>query len=536
MKARVIIISAILILLFNFCHSQIPVGLKYDVNGLPLNGYFDALTYAPERKLSRVHNSDSYEIGYYYDSLNNKINGLILFENDKIFFKKNGSASRDKIKPEEIKYFVIGVDSFFTISNFYFKNRLKTDPEFVQYITEFDGYIFAKHYHFTSGLGQQYAMRPPIIETFLVKSKDSLIWENFPDNKRFKESALKYFSHIPYLKNKITSGQYSSDNMLSIIKTAEYYNKYQQSKPVYYDKYWQEVKDVERARYYAKIVDKQDSIWTFEYYSDSIKLYSVKYSSFYPNTKNGEFISYYSHGMVRQTILYENNKPQEVKTYKNGSLNNHYTITYKKTGTGEDDIDIRFSSVIDSVGNNIIQPGEQLSYNVYDDFDKVTYTHVLKNSKLITSYRLLDKDTVFQITDPNYDFKIKSLQKELDNFMYDKEYDDALSVNAQGTILISFVIDTKGYVVDSYILNKIHPGIDKLVNDFIKSLYGYKFKVYQVNKTKQFCEVVIPVEFSINRFYRTPATYYYNDMNWYWQQQQMLNNFKPPAFTMPSRF
>jgi len=249
-------------------YSQIPVGLKFDLNGQPLNGYFDPLTYSPDKKLTAVHNSDSYEVGYYYDSLGNKIDGQIKFENDKIFFKKGDDDFRDKIKPDAIKHFIIGVDSFFVISNFYFKNRIKIKPEFVQYITGFNGYTFAKHYHFTSGMAQQYAMRSPIIETFLVKAKDSLIWENFPNNKRFKESALKYFGHIPYLKEKITLGDYDSEDMLSIIKMAEYYDKYQNSKLIYYDNYWQEINSIEKAKYTAQITDKNDSFWTFEYYTD----------------------------------------------------------------------------------------------------------------------------------------------------------------------------------------------------------------------------------------------------------------------------
>jgi hypothetical protein len=85
--------------------------------------------------------------------------------------------------------------------------------------------------------------------------------------------------------------------------------------------------------------------------------------------------------------------------------------------------------------------------------------------------------------------------------MYEKKYDNALSVNAQGSVLISFVIDKKGNVVNSTILNVIHPEIDTLISDFITSrfipgaLYPFKFKPYNLNKTKQCIEVVIPIEF-----------------------------------------
>ncbi len=47
---------------------------------------------------------------------------------------------------------------------------------------------------------------------------------------------------------------------------------------------------------------------------------------------------------------------------------------------------------------------------------------------------------------------------------------------------------------------------------------------YKKGREKLYCEVVIPFEFSIIRFYREPANYYHYD-NMLWQQhynQQMI--------------
>jgi len=279
-------------------------------------------------------------------------------------------------------------------------------------------------------------------------------------------------------------------------------------------------------------------------YYDSAKLYTANYSSFYPNTKNGEFISYYTDGNIRQIIVYKNNKPKEVKTFdKVGTIKSHYQyIETKNTTTSEIDIDIKYISVIDSLGNNLIESGNKSSLVVIDDFANVTYTNKYYNKELISSYRLINGDTVFQLTNPDYNFKIKSLQKKFNYYMTEKEYNEALSVNAQGIILMALVIDNKGYTVECSVLNSIHPEIDKLVNNFInsrllpKAEYRYKFKPYKKDKTKQFCEVVIPIEFSINRFYRQPVNYnHFHHMHWQMHQQQMMmNNFKPP--TMPTGF
>ncbi len=527
--------SRLLFILFianNLMYSQVNVGLKYDLNGLPLNGYFDILTYSPKKKLSITHNSDSYEVGYYFDQSGKKVTGLIKFQDKKIWFKKEHIESSDKIKPEEIQHFVIGLDSFFTISKYYYKNLLKTKPVYVQYISDFDNKTFAKHYHFRkTSMGQS-----SIIESFLVKTKSSDTWDNFPDNKKFKEKALKYFGQIPYLKKKISSGDYKSDDMLSIVKMAEYYIKYKNSKTIYFDKYWQETKV--NVKYSAKILNKQDSIWTFEYFNDGVKIYQANYSSFYPNMKNGDFISYYPNGKIRQIISYENNKPKEIKNYrKSGSL----YINYKNIERTDENSSIQntekiYITVIDSLGNNILSSKNKSTLNMYDTFNNVNYTSVFESGKISSYYRLNGTDTVFQITNPGYDFKIKKLQKKFTSFMYEKKYEKALSINAQGIILVNVLIDKEGYVVQSSVLNGIHPEIDKLVENFIKSrlLKGakrrYKFKPFKKENTNRYHEVVIPIEFSINKFYRQPANYnHYYNMHWQ-MHHQIMHHHKMNSF------
>ncbi|RLD59903.1 MAG: hypothetical protein DRJ05_05685, partial [Bacteroidetes bacterium] len=159
MKNNRVITTVIFLLIIGVAYPQVPVGLKFDINGKPFNGYFDPFTYAPEKELRIVHNSDSYEVGYYYDH-GAKIHGQIMFENKKIWFKKNKDDIKDKITPDEIKSFVIGVDSFFVIKNFQYNGKLKTKPEFVQYITEIYGDVFVKHYRFSSNIGMQYGSTP----------------------------------------------------------------------------------------------------------------------------------------------------------------------------------------------------------------------------------------------------------------------------------------------------------------------------------------------------------------------------------------
>ncbi len=523
MSKTIILLSFLIIL--KCANAQTPIGVKHDLNGMPFNGYFDPILYSPDKKITEVHNSDSYEIGYYFDEKGKKISGMIKFQDNKIWFKKGEKEFRNTIKPEEVKSFVIGVDSFFTVSKYYYKNTLKMKPVYVQYVSSFGDYTIAKHYHFRE---QRFGNQSPIVETYLIKPYNSDVWENFPDNKSFKEKALKYFSHIPYLKAKISSEEYESDDMLSVIKMAEYLDKYNNAQAIFYDEYWQEVRNSEMYTYKALITNKKDSTWTFEYFKGNTKLYQGNYSSFYPNVKNGNFTAYYPNGKIRQVVFFDNNNPKEVKVYgKNGSLLSEYQII---RDLKSETIDVKYQVVNNASGENIIKSSES-SLTVDDEFSGNTFTYSYNNGELQSLYRKFNKNEVYNIADTNYDFDIKSLQKKFTSFMTKQNYNKALSHNAQGIVLVSVLIDTKGNILESEVLNKIHPELDDIMNVFVKNQLkpgGYKFKPYKQGKEKKYCEVVIPFEFSINRFYRKPVNYYYFN---HWQlqnqmmQQQMMNNY-----------
>ncbi len=537
MKKAIILLTFLMLL--KCVDAQQPIGVKYDVNGMPFNGYFDPIIYAPKKKIMKVHNSDSYEIGYYYDKSGHKISGMLNFQGKKIWFMKGEDEHCDKIKPQDVSYFVIGVDSFFTVSKYFYKNKLKTTPIYVQYISEFGDYTVAKHYSFDS------MAQGSVIESFLIKSADEDTWEKFPgseknaekkyfihisSNKTFKEEALKYFGYIPCLKSKIASGDYGNRDMMSIVKMAEYHEKYKGSTPILYDKYWQEVRDVKNSEYRANITSIKDSIWTFEYYKNSTKLYKVNYSSFYPNIKNGDFIAYYPNGKVRQRVSFLDNKPKEVKVFNDkGILRFHYQITGNEDENPKNnDIDIKYIVVNDALGNNILKSQGKSSLDIFDAQNNSRVVATFANNKLVESYRIYKNDTLFQIVNADYKFKVKSLQRRFDFFMSDKQYDKALSEGAQGTVLLSLIIDPKGYVIKASALNKVHPEIDKLMEGFIsrKMLEGadfrHKFKPYKKGKIKQYYELVIPFEFSINKFYRESV--YYNHFDFFHQMNQQMHN------------
>lgn len=525
---KTIFLFTVLVMFVGMAFSQVPVGYRFDVNGIPFNGYFDAMTYAPEKQLTEKHLSDSYEVGYYYDASGNKVSGNIKFQGKKIFFKQEKEELRDKIKPDEVKTFVIGVDSFFTISKYYQRNTLKNELVYVQFIATFDDAVFAKLYNFQSGIP---------VAAYLVKTKSSDVWEDFPDNKTFKERALKHFGHIPYLREKIESGKYKSGDMLAVIKMAEYLRKYEDKKEIWYDQYWEETRADNKVVYRANIIAKEDSIWTFDYYAGATRLYQVKYSAFSPNIKNGELTCYYPDGNVRQVILYKNNKMKDVKTFTpSGLLDRHYEVIEK--GKDKKEVELKYLVVNDGSGNNILKPGVKSQIDVRDHVTGYSYTSVFIGSKMVYSYRLENSDTIFQMVSTD-DFSVKSLNRNFSLFMADKKYETALSVNAQGKVLLAVVIDPKGYASSATVLNKLHPEIDKIIADLIRTRlqggeFRYKIDVYKKDKTSRYCEVIIPIDFSAFRFYRAPVDMnMLNQMNWQMHHQMMMQQMpavKPPSF------
>ncbi|MEO1253643.1 MAG: hypothetical protein AAFY41_01980, partial [Bacteroidota bacterium] len=313
--------------------SQIHIGYYHDLDGLPVHDFIHPFVYSPKKKLRLTHYSTSYEKGKVYFNDGRIESGLIKYENKRIWFKQTANDEKLKVKPEETIALTVGIDSFFVAKNFYVERQLvslpQEKPQFMQYVTAFDGKIYAKHYFFSSGLGGS-----SIIETYQVQKKGDTHWTSFPrNNKRFKPIALQYFGHIPYLNRKIEDGSISHNDIMTLIKSAEYYEKLQQNESLFFDKYWNETKE-DGASYQANIRSlENDSIWTVDYYKDNLRIYRARYHSLYPNKKHGVFeifdssgntvasIDYNKNDVSKRNLMFPNNKP-------------HYTYHFEEMSPG----------------------------------------------------------------------------------------------------------------------------------------------------------------------------------------------------------
>lgn len=368
--------------------------------------------------------------------------------------------------------------------------------------------------------------------------------------------ALQCFGHIEYLKTKITSGEYDIENLMSMIKTAEYYEKHNNNTPVYFDKYWQETNNLNNHEFKANITEVKDSIFTFQYFQKDKKLFEISYSSFYPNIKNGEFLSYSDIGKLQKKIIYTDNEPQDVKIYKKDLLHKHYKYVEQEkdsvpVNTHPRDrnkrrkkkyryIDtppkMKIIRLVDFQNENVVNDSGNFTYQVKDSVSGNLYTNTYKKGLLKKSYRLKDKDTIYQLSKEK-SFDLFKLQTKLSDFKDSIDFSNSRLENAQGTVFISIIMNKKGQVESFKIFNKIHPEIDEYVSRFVKknfditSKFRYRFKRKQ-GIPKQYYETILPIHFSNNRFYRKPASYdYLNDFMWQnmmfeqqMMQQQMMNN------------
>ena len=104
-------------------------------------------------------------------------------------------------------------------------------------------------------------------------------------------------------------------------------------------------------------------------------------------------------------------------------------------------------------------------------------------------------------------------------------------------------MDENGYAKKYQFLNKLHPQLDSLVEQFVISKLlptdkaPIQLKTYRINGNAKPCEILIPFEFSINRFYRKPVNYmqfnqpYYN-IHHQIHQQNMMRNYSVPPMRM----
>ncbi len=307
--------------------SQIRVDYNHDLNGNPIEGEFHTFlkNESPGVQIKIEGELTNYEKGLYVDDNKQKHEGYILFNAKKISFRKrlDDFELTKSVLASEIEYLKLGIDSFFIAKKVNYKGKILKKPILIKYISTIGENEIGKVYQF-NGINH-YLKR----SYFVIKTPESDIWENFniTTKEDFKTLVFKYFSKAPYVNYKTKEDQFSKDDLLTIIKTNEFYQNYIKGDSVYYNENWQQLLSSKGKKYSAKIVGLKDSIWTIDYFNGKDKIYEANYSSINPNKKHGLF-KFFDDNNIIEERKYSNDSLIEFKSfYKNKVLKKHILYT-----------------------------------------------------------------------------------------------------------------------------------------------------------------------------------------------------------------
>lgn len=529
--------------------AQTAIGYYHDMDGLPIEGSVHPLVYTPKTTLTISHNSEDYEIGtVYYKSGEARV-GLVKYQNKKIWFKQEGEKA-DKLKPIEVQALTMGIDSFFTISDFHVERGKNSShregPEFVQYISSIKGHVFARHFDFATRIGTPSHGSKPTTETFLIKPKSEKVWRSFPKTKKeFESFATRYFGDVPQVSKYILANKNSSVDVFKLIKMAEYHECFRKRLPIYFNSYWWQIRQKDISGNYGKIAYLRDTLWTIDYYKKGIKTASVQYSSFFPHQKEGFAITYDSLGSRLKASKFVNNTLVEASTYKGGKLITKYVL--------EEEINSNFaltSISYQQFGASAVRESrtEQAWQEIVEDPSGRSIKLFFSGSQLEKAYRLQDGKKIYQAIDPLHDFKYEKLQQQVAQSIQEGfSFSKAASDDVQGFLLLAVIVNDKGRIQSFKLLNELYPEVDDQIKAWAESHLNQtspnamRLKPYKVDGEKVWVEYVMPISFGINRFFRPSQGRYYKWNVWdqYYdntmqqqmfmqQQRNQLPNITPP--------
>lgn len=499
--------TLIFLFVLSLCVKAQQIGVHFDLNGNLFNGYFDQLAYQPEKTLLCILSPSSSIKGHYFTNDGIKEEAILSYDGRKLYKKQSLTDSKQPIPLENIKSVKVKNDSFIVISNYEFRERFRKKKSLAKYIGEYKGTTFVKRYHVNSDFEVGALGMPELETSFLAREKDSSSWKVV--SSIYEDDFLdKYFGHIPFIKKRFDDDEFIDEYIPSLLKTAKYHEKFLRSEPLFFDRYWNDIKTLDSSTHQAEVLDFNDTTLSLRYYAKGKKLYEASYSSLFPHKLVGDFISYYSNGNVKQHTKHKNQNTKEIWLFKdNSDLHLHYEIQqFSKENI------ITFFEAIDESGNNVMRENGKSLLQLEDKNNGIVHTATFDGKKLSSIYHITKSDTVFFHTNRSYSLKINVLNKNLNYFMQDIDYQSIIDEKIQGYLLISINIDKSGFAKDAKRLNTIHPLLDNSIDKFIKvylneaSVHTIKFKPYKKasGRKKYLSNVVVPIYFGTSDSYLEP--------------------------------
>lgn len=551
--------------------SQTEIGHRFDINGLPFDGYFDPLAALPFETISKNRILEGFLPGVVEYKDGTKKGGFLDFKHNKVFFKSIPQANKTKIKLEDINYFKIGTDSFIVIDDFDIGGMRNTKPNIVKYLNTYNGNTLVRHYHFTGGAAHQLTSQAEIIESYLVKEVNQSRWVEIEVNNTgaFKRNTFKYFGFIPIMKqlinrelsksilkkelsqkglfaNKALNEKDFKDILNRIIKIADYYKTYSEGS-IWFNQYWEETNNSTNVKYSSKVVDLVDSLWTIDYYKGNQKIYQVKYVSLFPHIKTGDFLMYFPNGKIRKKVSFIENEPKKVEHYsQTGTLLKKYS--YKKVPTltnTENRYDVIFEEINNPDGTKLYKGEKEAEIVFYDEISKKEFQTKIRNGKITYSAYQNSGKIVHQIPHHKYALKKTALRNSFSSFVELNKRSFTSNPYIKGTVLISLIIDSNGYAIQGDVLSQLSEKYNTLIKNYVKLYFlsdnssRFKFKPYKTNSDqKAFYELTLPLE--INYQTISPISWRHYDsfffMNLHHHQFHHQHNIPQPPQWNPSGF
>jgi len=165
-----------------------------------------ALLLIPNQGLSQ----NEWRRGYYYDAEGEKIEGIISLRNyNLLHYRKTKNSKRKKLKPTDVKAYVVGTDSFTVKKNYWVKYGLSgysVKKGFVE-VLETGKINIYWHYAYNNY---------DVITTKLVEKDD--IMKSITSQKDFKKIIPEIIADAPDLIKKIESKEYEIYNLEEVIR------------------------------------------------------------------------------------------------------------------------------------------------------------------------------------------------------------------------------------------------------------------------------------------------------------------------------
>ena len=523
MKYTFFVITLLCAFTGNQIFAQSKIGLIYDAEKRPLQNTFDLFTYTAKNKVNVTVYLYEFEQGYYFTKDQKKVLGWINLNSKKLQFKSYKDGLYSVLKPDVVESFVLGADSFVTITNYMKSGKLRDQPSFSKFIDKVGAITYVQLLGYSGGI------------KYLAKHDSSQVWEEFiggsvlsPEKGNLKEMCFKYFGNIPELKQEIDSNILSVKDLSGFIKVASYHYKLAHDLPIYVNQFWKLPQTKSKAKYYAKIESKKDSIWTLNFYDNDELRFQTKYKSLNPTTKLLTN-SYYKNGVIRGQLSYEENDVRKYQLFNNSG---NYIMQYQLSEledeyTFKTEYVTKYDYLADEIGYLLANVHSDSIQSVINEIDGIKYYQTYKKQSLLESYKLVNDLKVYHAVESSYEIKLSSLEKKISKFKKksytDKlekdsikkeainwDFDNAKLINAKGILMVTLQMDPTGKVMDYKILNSLQTDYNNYLKYFLENKVKNKFsfKPYKVNGEKVNFEITVPFNFRlVNFIYQSSQPY-----------------------------